>query len=623
VDYREQAALAAVGASASSSSSSSSSSASSGAQIHEPSNEREAFASPERAEWIAAMKAELASIHANHTWSEVSAAAVSRSGRRPIGCKWVFKVKRRSDGSVDRFKARLVAKGFSQQAGIDYHEVFAPVMKYKSLRVLLTLVARGDMELQQMDVETAFLNGRMEEEVYMKRPPGMEVLEGEEGRQRQAGRAAAAGGDDRVLLLHRALYGTKQASRQWYLSIKATIEGKLGFKQCVSDPCVWHKQAQAEAHAAAGGVQQHGNMYIGLFVDDMLLAYDHRDAAAWLRVKSSLCSTYAMKDLGAAEWILGMKIRRQRQRRVLELDQQLYISKMLRDYEMEASKEAASPEEVSCPPLCKSDAPQTEEEREVMRGRPYMELVGSLLYASVSTRPDIAHAVGVCSRFMAQPGDRHWKAAKRVLRYLQGTQEFKLRFGDFTHLHQHTKRNQQQERERSSDSSGGAQTVSSVSVYCDSDWGGDPDDRRSTSGCVILLHGCPVVWLSKKQITVALSTAEAEYMAMSVATQEVKWLTALLSELGEAPQLPITFFTDNQAAVSISSNEAVPHTRTKHIDLRHHYVRECVQSGYMRVEWIRSEEQLADVLTKGLNKQQHKLLTQAISNQEQDKKKQQ
>jgi len=617
VDYRDQV-LAAVPLSDSDSATATATATAS--LIHEPSSLAEALASPQRAEWLAAVKSELKSIHAAHTWTRVNAAEVARLGRRPIGSKLVFKVKRKSDGSVERFKARLVAKGFSQQQGLDYHEVFAPVMKYKSLRVLLTLVAVDDLELQQLDVETAFLNGRMEEEVFMKLPPGVEHIEQQMQLQLQenhdhAGSAAsnrsaaaasssASASASTVVRLNRTLYGTKQASRQWYLAINSTLLS-LGFVPCVSDPCVYTR-----CDATTGSC-----MHLGLFVDDMLVAYRRADSAVWLRVKAALCSAYSMKDLGSAEWILGMKISRDRRRKTLQLDQQLYISSMLSRFGMDDSRAQESPEEVGAA-LTKADCPVTAAEQQAMAQRPYMELVGSLLYASISTRPDIAHAVCVCSRFMQNPGDKHWKQAKRILRYLQGTKQLALHFGDFQHLHQHEDRQAQQH----SSSNGSSATSPSrtagcpVSVYCDADWAGDVDDRRSTTGCVLLLHGCPIVWLSKKQATVALSTAEAEYMAMSAAVQEVKWLTALLSELREPAALPVTLYTDNQAAVSISSNAAVPHTRTKHIDLRHHYVRECVLDGSIRVSWIRSEQQLADVFTKGLNKLQHKQLTDSITN---------
>jgi len=238
---------------------------------------------------------------------------------------------------------------------------------------------------------------------------------------------------------------------------------------------------------------------------------------------------------------------------------------------------------------------------------------------------------------MNSPGEKHWKLAKRILRYLQGTKHHAITYQRQENTQtQYTTQNNSASASTSATASDIHHIVSenevsplsprvpmhlssTLIVYSDSDWAGDHDDRRSTSGSVILLNGSPVVWLSKKQATVALSTAEAEYMAMSAAVQEVKWVHALLVELGCSVPLPIPLYTDNRAAVSISSNESVPHTRTKHIDVRHHYVRELVQRNWLVVRWIRSEDQLADVFTKGLDKNTFKTLTQHIIKQQHNK----
>jgi ribonuclease HI len=221
--------------------------------------------------------------------------------------------------------------------------------------------------------------------------------------------------------------------------------------------------------------------------------------------------------------------------------------------------------------------------------------------------------VSVLTRFLQQPGLKHWQAAKRVLRYLKGTKTRTLTFGASE---------QSQDTAAAAVSTASALTPSStIQVYCDADWAGDVDDRRSTTGAVIFLSGCAVIWLSKKQATVALSTAEAEYMAMSAALQEAKWLQRLVEEIGWPAATPMEFFSDNQAAISISSNPAVPHARTKHIDLRHHYVRECVQAGRISVQWVSSSKQMADVFTKGLNRQTFQELTEAIMKEEDNNKK--
>lgn len=550
-------------------------------KIPEPKNFREIMASLYKHFWLAAAVAELQSMKDLQVWEKVDAAQARREGRQPIGCKWIFKVKYRSDGTVDKFKARLVAQGFSQRQGIDFKETFAPVMMYKSMRVMLVLACLLGYEIKQMDVQTAFLYGVMEEVVYM-RLPGMEHLD-----PSMASSPPSAGrGGEYVLRLKKALYGTKQASRQWYQNMDHTLR-TCGFQPCVADPCVYVKRSRTGRA-----------MMIGLFVDDLLPMYHAEDEAEWKETKGVLMNKYKMKDLGDAEWVLGMRIIRDRSRGMLQLDQSQYLLRVLDEFDMMDCKAIDTPEEVG-QQLSKQDAPQTKEEKEAMVNVPYMELVGSLLYASVSTRPDICHAVSVCSRFMKEPGPKHWKAAKRILRYLRGTVDVPMHYQP--KQKQQTNIQHLTHKEKPS-------IQATMSVYCDADWGGDVDDRRSTSGCVLLLFGCPVVWLSKKQTTVALSTAEAEYMSLSLAVQEVKWLKTLVCELGCEVDGPIPVRTDNQAALAIATNNAIAHSRTKHIDIRHHYVREAVDGGMIEMKWVDTKSQVADVFTKALPKQTFKQL---------------
>jgi len=607
--------------------------------VREPRTYTEAMTNAESHEWRRAILAELESLHKNKTWSVVSRRQAIRRGKKPIGCRWIFKIKLNSDGSIQKYKARLVAKGYTQKKGIDFDEVFAPVMKYKTLRVLLCLAAVHDWNVKQMDVDTAFLNGIIDTEVYMEPPEGLEMHDPQAQPQDERGGEdlyhAAAGGVGAVLLLHKALYGTKQASRMWHQRIDSTLRS-LGFHPCVSDPCCYVKiigESEGMRIAHDRSIRRIRCMYLCLFVDDLIIFYSDEDELLWHQVKRQLMKSYAMKDLGNAEWVLGMKISRNRKEKVLQLDQSQYIDKMLSEFDMSDSKACTTPEECN-QRLTRQDSPQTEAQQADMARKPYMELVGSLLYASVSTRPDIAHAVGVCTRFMNSPGEKHWQLAKRILRYLQGTKQHAITYqnNDQAMAQHHT-----QPASRSTSASDPTAALNadedeyevtvpahvpaymsaSLAVFSDSDWAGDHDDRRSTSGCVVMLHGCPVVWLSKKQATVALSTAEAEYMAMSAAVQEVKWVHALLKELGCEVALPLNLFTDNKAAVSISSNENVPHTRTKHIDVRHHYVRELVRRGWLRVTWVRSEDQLADVFTKGLDTDTFRTLARHIIKQTQ------
>jgi hypothetical protein len=519
----------------------------------EPVTYGEAINSHESSKWRTAMDEEFNALQHNNTWTLVKLPADCKA----IGSKWVYKKKINSDGTVERFKARLCAKGFTQQEGIDYNETFAPVVKYKSLRIVLAVVVNKDYELQQMDVQTAFLNANIKETVYMKQAVGYEK-----------------GGADIVCKLNKTIYGTKQASHEWNNEINNFITNSLGFKRCISDTCIYVK------------ISDSGNvMIIAIFVDDIISAFNHLDTAEWNHYKAQLSQKYTIKDLGNAEWILGMKITRDRSKRILCLDQEVYINKVLQLFNMNECKSSHTPEELE--KLSDKDCPKKEEEKEHMKLKPYESLVGSLLYAAISTRPDLSHAVNMVSRFMKNPGERHWIACKRILRYLKGTNKLKLVF----------------------EANQNAELV--TTAYTDADWGGDLDDRKSTTGYIIKVNDCLVSWISKKQRTVALSSAESEYMAISAALQEIKWINQLLEELTFKQQSPTKLFSDSQAAIAISGND-INHNRTKHIDIRHHFIRDAIKGKEVELEWVQTAEQEADILTKALGRIQFERLREKI-----------
>ena len=515
--------------------------------IGEPRTHREAVRSPHRVKWERAMQEELDSIKDNDTYSLVPLPA----GRHAIGCKWVFKIKRHADGSVERYKARLVAKGYSQLYGIDFTETFAPVVRFSSLRAILAIAAAADYEIHQMDVKTAFLNGDLDEDIYMQQPDGYRA-DGDQA--------------DYVWKLNKSLYGLRQAGRAWNKKMDIALV-EFGFHALHSDCCVYIKRAGRTV------------MFVLVYVDDLLLVTN--DTAELTATKAALSDRFDMKDMGEAHFILGVQIRRDRARRQLYLSQQEYVRTVLKRFHMEDCKPVASPMATGVKLLRNdpADATSTEDMTKV----PYASAVGALMYAALATRPDIAYAVTALCQFMANPAVSHWNAAKRVFRYLQGTQEHALVYGW----------------------NGGKDQP--LYGYSDSDWGNDVNDRRSVTGWVFFLHDGAVSWQSHKQPTVALSSVEAEYMAATQATREAVWWRAFLTELGMPPAAATTIHSDSQGAIALGKNPE-HHKRTKHIDIQHHYVREQVAAGSVALSYIATEIMVADVLTKPLAADRHAAL---------------
>lgn len=463
------------------------------------------------------------------------------TGRKAIKSRWTFKTKYNANGEIERFKARLVAKGCSQKYGIDYQETFSPTVRHSSIRFLLSLAAKQDLDLDQMDVITAFLHPKLEEEIYMELPENTQS-------------------SHRFCRLKKSIYGLKQASRVWYQELDKTL-CKMGLQRAKSDPCIFFKPDSERF------------LIVAVYVDDLLILSSNKKDKQ--RLKNELKQTFRMKDLGEAHHILGMRILRDRQKGIITLDQSTYIKKMLDHFGMEDCKETCTPLALN-QILSKDMSPKTDEERESMKNIPYREAIGSLLYTSQGSRPDICHAVGVLSRFSNDPGQSHWSAVKRVFLYLKGTADKTLSF---------SKHND------------------NLIGYSDSDWANDKDDRRSTTGYIFCNAGGAISWNSKKQPTVALSTTESEYMALSAATQELLWLSQLSAELTGKEIKPVTLYCDNQGAIRLSSNRVLS-PRAKHIDIKHHFVRDKVEEGLVNIQYVESNSNAADALTKAVSTEQ-------------------
>ena len=500
---------------------------------------REAMDSTDNVKWKMAMDEEMQSLHQNETWKLTQLP----KGKRAIGCKWVYAKKEGAPGKDNiRYKARLVAKGYAQKEGVDYNEVFSPVVKHSSIRILLALVAQFDLELAQLDVKTAFLHGTLNEEIYMSQPEGFKV----------------PGRENWACKLNKSLYGLKQSPRQWYKRFDSFMMTQK-YTRSHFDHCVYFRKLQDGTF-----------VYLLLYVDDMLIA--SKSKVEINRLKAQLSSEFDMKDLGEAKKILGMEIKRDSAKGTICLTQTQYLKTVLQRFGIDNKSKPVSTPLAPHFKLSALMSPTTDDAKRQMDHVPYANAVGALMYAMVCTRPDISHAVSMVSRYMHNPGKGHWQAVKWILRYIQGTVDVGLKF----------------ERD---------QTVDKHIVgYVDSDYAGDLDKRRSTTGYVFTMAGGPVSWRSTLQSTVALSTTEAEYMAVTEAFKEAIWFRGLIRDLGIV-QEKVEIFCDSQSAICLAKNQ-VHHVRTKHIDVRYHFVREIVDEGNILLQKIGTADNLADMLTK-------------------------
>ncbi|KAL5811668.1 hypothetical protein ACOSQ3_026618 [Xanthoceras sorbifolium] len=512
----------------------------------EPECYDEAMQVEDSVKWESAMRDEMDSLMSNQTWE----LAELPPGKKALHNKWVFRIKEEHNGNK-RYKARMVVKGFQQKEGIDYNEIFSPVVKLTTIRLVLKIVAAENLHLEQLDVKTAFLHGNLEEEIYMRQPEGFKE----------------AGKENLVCRLKKSLYGLKQAPRQWYKKFDSFMSSS-GFTRCQADHCCYIKRFD------------NSFIILLLYVDDMLVAGS--DMQEIMNLKRELSKQFAMKDLGAAKQILGMRIKRDTKSGTLLLSQAEYIKKVLSRFNMQDAKPVSTPLGVHFR-LSKEQSSKTEEERTHMAKVPYASAIGSLMYAMVCTRPDIAQAVGAVSRYMNNPGKIHWEAVKWILRYLRGTTNKTLCF------------------------KGGDTTLTG---YVDADLAGNVDIRKSTTGYVYTLGGTAVSWVSQLQKIVALSTTEAEYVAVTEASKEMVWLQSFLEELGKKQEDNV-LYCDSQSAIHLAKNPSF-HSRTKHIQLRYHFIRSLLEDGILKLEKISGAQNPADMLTKTVTTDKLKLCSASV-----------
>jgi hypothetical protein len=466
-----------------------------------------------------------------------------------IKSKWIYRVKRTPE-ALPLFKSRLVAKGFSQRKGVDFHDTWAPTAKHATARCILHLAGALDLELHAMDVDQAFLQGELEETLYMEPPPCISGVT-----------------PGHVWRLVKPIYGLKQAPRQWHAKLKGVLL-KLGFRRSSYDPSLFIKITG-------------DNNWVLVYVDDLLLLA--RDLEALQALKDQLSQHFPLKNLGPVSQYLGMEVTRNRSSREVYLSQAKYIDVLqhkYREYPLRA---------YDTPLAQNSGLTLPEPGEEQLEGQErFPELVGGLMYLMVCTRPDLAHSLSVLGRFMApgRHGAQHWKAALRVLGYVVSTKQLQLTLG------------------------GPATVLEGLMGFTDASWADILPDRRSSQGYCLTLGSGAISWRANRSPAVALSSCEAELYAATAAAQELLWLKRLLHELGYPTRQP-TLYCDNSSTVALTK-DPVFSARSKHIEARYFFLQDLVAAKELHTQHLPGEVNVADVFTKPLAAERHHQLLRLL-----------
>ena len=493
--------------------------------ILEPSTYGEAVDGSHRKQWLLAIAEELESLRVKGVLELISINGMNMSGKR-IGSRFIFKVKMKH-GKVDKFKCRLVAKGYTQRANIDYSETFSPVARMNTLRIFLKIsIDRGHHRVS-IDFKTAFLNATLNEELYLLPIEGMDCPEGF------------------VYRLKRAIYGLKQAGRSWS-TILAEFLTMQGLKQCTSEPCVFYAT----------------DIIVIVYVDDVIISSLHRETGE--NLIKEIEKVFEIGEVGPLDWYLGISF--DDKGSSMRLSQKDYVEKMLTKYQVDTSYEEDTPMNEKTK-LIKDSSDELFHEFD-LKGK-----IGSLMYLSVCTRPDICYAVSSIARMSNHPSKQVCTAVNYLFAYLNKNRDVGLLF----------------KKENDSE----------VVAWSDSDYAGDPNDYKSTSGVVVFI-GCLIIcWYCSKQSTTAQSSTDAEAISMNFATKEVVWIRGFLKELGMDLELPTRMKGDNLAAIMLSRNPMF-HKRTKHIIVKIAYMQEMVKESVTLWEHIGTNDNIADMFTKAL-----------------------
>ena len=480
----------------------------------------------------------------------------------PIGtpivpCRFVYAEKHNDLNEVVTRKARMVLRGDLQKDG-SYNETFAPTGKSTSIKLIISHTVQCNNELKQYDVSHAFLYATVDEDIYIKLPEGCGSSTG------------------KIWKLNKALYGLKQAPHAWNKEMNGTLIS-LGYKPIYSDPCVYIKHIKNEI------------IILYLYVDDTIVSYNKSIENYWIKDYDIIKSKYKIKDLGNCEWILNMKLVRDRVTGTITLSQEAYIKQILINSHMDinTTKSVDNPGDPSLYIQSTTDDTQSDfTPLTPTQHAYYRKVLGELLYAALMTRLDIAHSVSFLSRFAATPTTQHLNAIKRILRYLVGTSHYAMIFNATS-------------TPLSLPDQSIVSTDYPIIAFSDASWGNDLETSKSTTGALLKFLGNVICWVSKKQDCVAVSSTESEYYALSHTISEALWVQHWVEEVFDITT-PILTLCDNQSALHLSSHDSI-HRRSKHIRIRYHFIRDYINKGYIIVTWVQTAKQEADLLTKCLN----------------------
>ena len=500
--------------------------------------------------WMIPMKAEIDTLKTKHTWDLVK----PPPGANIMDSMWIYNIKWDGEGNRIKDKARLVGKGYTQQLGIDYNETWAGVTRLESVRMTAAIAAKLDLKLWRIDFVGAYLNSLTKEDIYMKQPEGF----------------VEPGFEDYVCKLVHTIYGTMQGGHDWYETLTKTFKD-LGYTTSRADPCVQFKK------------DDKNYTITDTYTDDIFGASNSDEEIK--KRKDELGGIWEIKDVGETEYFLGMRVQQDLTLGTIRLTQHPYWEHVINRFSLDHIVPRNIPLPVGIV-LDNNMSPKTDSEKRIMDDKPYRPILGSVMWGQLATHPNLSFSVSLLARFQSNPGIDHWNALMHVMGYIKNTIDYGLTYSRDSNL--------------------------SPTAFVDADYGGCKDTRRSTSGYVFTMAGGAVTWSSKRQATVALSTVEAEYVAMSRCTQQMVWMCNWMNEVSIECSLPGIIRGDNRRAIALTKNTK-DHGKVKHIDIRHHYIRELIHSGDIMIEQVASSDNIVDLFTKPLPCDHHHRLLGALN----------